>query len=185
MSEFIEEGLAATNHTLNVYAQSWNALSHIANEVVSHGMYVPMFLPERDKPVLLVVLRDANTLTAKSLHQAAPEMLITIAEHTGECCRDDNEGYYTDSWRFAPNHISIIDCAKDAVYWLSLPDQWQEVNFVGMGIPIPAITSDIPVFKHLCFQTDHQSQPLTPKSNMPIYLRTDIEWQIKEPSHER
>ncbi len=42
MDEFIEEGLAATNQTLNTYAQCWKALSRLAEEVVTDGMYVPM-----------------------------------------------------------------------------------------------------------------------------------------------
>ncbi len=184
MDDFIEEGLAATNQTLNTYAQCWKALSCIAEEVVTHGMYVPMFLPEQDKSVLLIVLRDANTLTAKSLHESAPEMLIAIAQHTGESCRDDNEGYYADSWRLDEGRIQIIDCAKDAVYWMSLPEQWQEVEFIGMGSPMSAFTSDSPVFKHLCFQIKPLTTQPPLKLSTPVFLKTDCEWQTKEHCHD-
>jgi hypothetical protein len=106
-------------------------------------------------------------------------MLIAIAQHTGECCRDDDDGYYTDSWRLDAGKVAIIDCAKDAVYWVPLPEQWQEANFIGMGVPISAVTADSPVFRHLCFQTSH-SPTIPPTLSTPIYLKTDLEWQIQE-----
>ena len=111
-------------------------------------------------------------------------MLIAIAQHTGESCRDDNEGYYADSWRLDEGRIQIVDCAKDAVYWMSLPEQWQEVEFIGMGSPMSALTSDSPVFKHLCFQIKPLTTQPPLKLSTPVFLKTDCEWQIKEHCHD-
>ena len=111
MDEFIEEGKYATHETLKGYAYSWQTLSLLMQELIAVGMYVPEFLPEPDQPVLLVVVKDANVLKAKSLHSEAPEVQLSIASHTGELVRDDDEGYYADYWRLAEGTIQLIDCA--------------------------------------------------------------------------
>ena len=41
MDEFIEEGLAATNQTLNTYAQSWKALSWRFSLYVLANTFIP------------------------------------------------------------------------------------------------------------------------------------------------
>ena len=80
MNEIIEEGLEATRYTLQAYAASWLALSQIADEIQEVGHYVPMLLPPPEQTVLLIVLRDANAMTAKSLHSNPPEMMIALGK---------------------------------------------------------------------------------------------------------
>lgn len=120
MDEFIEEGRYATHETLKGYAYSWQTLSLLMREIITNGMYVPEFLPAENQPVLLVVVKEATVLKAKTLHSEAPEVLISIASHTGESVRDDEEGYYADYWRLSEGHIQLIDCAEHAVFWLLL-----------------------------------------------------------------
>ncbi|MGL6410175.1 hypothetical protein ACSZMR_08925 [Aeromonas veronii] len=121
MDEFIQEGKYASHETLKGYAYSWQTLSLLMQEVITNGMYVPEFLPDENQPVLLVVIKEATVLKAKSLHSEAPEVLISIASHTGESVRDDDNGYYADYWRLAAGTIKLIDCAEDAVFWLPSP----------------------------------------------------------------
>ncbi|MGL6446214.1 hypothetical protein ACSZNO_06335 [Aeromonas veronii] len=121
MDEFIQEGKYASHETLKGYAYSWQTLSLLMQEVITNGMYVPEFLPDENQPVLLVVIKEATVLKAKSLHSEAPEVLISIASHTGESVRDDDNGYYADYWRLAAGTIKLIDCAEDTVFWLPSP----------------------------------------------------------------
>ena len=178
MNEIIEEGLAATRYTLQAYAASWLALSQIADEIQEVGHYVPMLLPPPEQTVLLIVLRDANAMTAKSLHSNPPEMMIALAQHTGQSIRDEAEGYYADYWRTSPGAIHLIDCAKEAVYWLPLPTLWQPTKYVGWGTPLQGVTTNKPVFKHLCIHT--QRPELTPELADPIYLKTHHQWTTEE-----
>ncbi|WP_257621320.1 hypothetical protein [Aeromonas hydrophila] len=84
MDEFIQEGKYASHETLKGYAYSWQTLSLLMQEVITCGMYVPELLPDENQPVLLVMIKEATVLKAKSLHSEAPEVLISIASHTGE-----------------------------------------------------------------------------------------------------
>ncbi|WP_235465893.1 hypothetical protein [Aeromonas australiensis] len=89
MDEFIQEGKYASHETLKGYAYCWQTLSLLMQEVITHGMYVPEFLPDENQSVLLVVIKEATVLKAKSLHCEAPDVLISIAFHTDESVRDE------------------------------------------------------------------------------------------------
>lgn len=100
--------------------------------------------------MLLAVVKDANTLTAKSLFQSEPEITIALAQHTGESVRDWEESYFALTiGRLSSSCIRIIDCAKDAVYWLPLPKAWKLTSFIGYGAPFSALTSSAPIFNLL------------------------------------
>jgi hypothetical protein len=92
MDEFIQEGKYASHETLKGYAYSWQMLSLLIQEVITGGMYVPELLPDENQPVLLVVIKEATVLKAKSLHCETPEVLISLASHTGEPVWDDDGG---------------------------------------------------------------------------------------------
>ena len=174
MDEFIQEGKYASHETLKGYAYSWQTLSLLTQEVIEHGCYVPEFLPEENQPVLLVVVREATVLKAKSLHSEAPEVLIAIASHTGESVRDDDEGYYADYWRLDSGHIQLIDCAEHAVFWLPLPtaETWEPHDFTGYGTPFDALTAPAPVYRHLIFQL--KPDQTVPALGSNIYLKSTI-----------
>ena len=174
MDEFIQEGKYATHETLKGYAYSWQTLSLLMQELIAVGMYVPEFLPEPDQPVLLVVVKDANVLKAKSLHSEAPEVQLSIASHTGELVRDDDEGYYADYWRLAEGKIQLIDCAEHAVFWLPLPavEAWEPYRFTGYGTPFDAVSVPLPVFQYLAFQL--KPDQTAPDLGTTIYLKSTI-----------
>jgi hypothetical protein len=174
MDEFIQEGKYASHETLKGYAYSWQTLSLLMQEVITCGMYVPEFLPDENQPVLLVVIKEATVLKAKSLHSEAPEVLISIASHTGESVRDDDNGYYADYWRLAAGTIKLIDCAEDAVFWLPLPEveAWEPYHFTGYGIPFDALSAPRPVFQHLAFRL--KSEQAQPDVGTTIYLKSII-----------
>ncbi|MGL5038156.1 MAG: hypothetical protein ACRC6F_10620, partial [Aeromonas sp.] len=169
-----EEGKYSTHETLKGYAHSWQTLSLLMQEIITHGKYVPEFLPAENQPVLLVVINAANVLKAKSLHSEAPEVLIAIASHTGESVRDDDEGYYADYWRLAAGTIKLIDCAEDAVFWLPLPavEAWEPYYFTGYGQPFDALTTPLPVFHHLAFVL--RPEQAQPDLGTTIYLKSTI-----------
>lgn len=178
---FIEEGKEATQHTIGVYSEAHAIIANLLAELSAHGNYVPETLPAQDQTVLLIVIREANSLTAKSLFQSEPEITIALAQHTGESIRDWEEGYFSDDWRLAPNCIRIIDCAKDAVYWLPLPKSWQQAKFIGYGIPFSALTSLAPIFKLLCIKNpDDADGVTTPLLGQSICLRLPSEWLLQE-----
>ncbi len=174
MDEFIEEGKYATHETLKGYSYSWQTLSLLMQELLTEGMYVPEFLPAPDQPVLLVVIKDADVLKAKSLHRDAPEVQLSIASHTGELVRDDDEGYYADYWRLAAGTIQLIDCAEHAVFWLPLPavESWESYRFTGYGTPFDALTTPLPVYRHLAFQLKPDQD--SPDLGTIIYLKSTI-----------
>ena len=174
MDEFIEEGKYATHETLKGYAYSWQTLSLLMQELLAEGMYVPEFLPTPNQPVLLVVVKDANVLKAKSLFREVPEVQLVIASHTGELVRDDDEGYYADYWRLAEGTIQIIDCAEHAVFWLPLPavETWEPYRFTGYGTPFDALTAPLPVYGHLAFQL--KPDQTTPDLGTTVYLKSSI-----------
>ncbi len=174
MDEFIEGGKYATHETLKGYAYSWQTLSLLMQERSAVGMYVPEFLPAPGQPVLLVVVKDANVLKAKSLYREAPEVQLVIASHTGELVRDDDEGYYADYWRLAEGRIQLIDCAEHAVFWLPLPavEAWESYRFTGYGTPFDAVSVPLPVFQHLAFQL--KPDQASPDLGTTIYLKSTI-----------
>ncbi|MFU1525259.1 hypothetical protein ACM3N2_23025 [Aeromonas hydrophila] len=174
MDEFIQEGKYASHETLQGYAHSWQTLSLLMQEVITSGMYVPEFLPDENQPVLLVVIKEATVLKAKSLHSEAPEVLISIASHTGELVRDDDNGYYADYWRLAAGTIKLIDCAENAVFWLPLPavETWEPYHFTGYGTPFDALSAPLPVFQHLVFVL--KSEQPQPDLGTTIYLKSTI-----------
>lgn len=174
MDEFIEEGKYATHETLKGYSYSWQTLSLLMQELLTEGMYVPEFLPAPDQPVLLVVIKDADVLKAKSLHRDAPEVQLSIASHTGELVRDDDEGYYADYWRLAAGTIQLIDCAEHAVFWLPLPavETWEPYHFSGYGTPFDALSAPLPVFQHLAFVL--KPEQAQPDLGTTIYLKSTI-----------
>lgn len=174
MDEFIQEGKYASHETLKGYAYSWQTLSLLMREIITNGMYVPEFLPAENQPVLLVVVKEATVLKAKTLHSEAPEVLISIASHTGESVRDDEEGYYADYWRLSEGHIQLIDCAEHAVFWLLLPavEAWEPYRFTGYGTPFVALSAPTPVFQHLAFVL--QQEQTQPDLGTTIYLKSTI-----------
>ncbi len=174
MDEFIQEGKYASHETLKGYAYSWQTLSLLMQEVITNGMYVPEFLPDENQSVLLVVIKEATVLKAKSLHSEAPEVLISIASHTGELVRDDDNGYYADYWRLAAGTIKLIDCAEDAVFWLPLPEvgAWEPYRFTGYGLPFDALSASLPVFQHLVFLL--KPEQTQPDLGTTIYLKSTI-----------
>ncbi len=174
MDEFIQEGKYASHETLKGYAYSWQTLSLLMQEVITSGMYVPEFLPDENQPVLLVVIKEATVLKAKSLHSEAPEVLISIASHTAESVRDDDNGYYADYWRLAAGTIKLIDCAEDAVFWLPLPavEAWEPYRFSGYGSPFDALSVPLPVFQHLAFLL--KPEQIQPDLGTTIYLKSTI-----------
>ncbi|MFQ1783332.1 hypothetical protein ACK377_12005 [Aeromonas veronii] len=174
MHDFIQEGKYASHETLKGYAYSWQTLSLLMQEVITNGMYVPEFLPDENQPVLLVVIKEATVLKAKSLHSEAPEVLISIASHTGESVRDDDNGYYADYWRLAAGTIQLIDCAEDAVFWLPLPtvEAWEPYCFSGYGLPFDALSAPLPVFQHLAFAL--KPDQTSPDLGTTIYLKSTI-----------
>lgn len=179
--DFIQEGKEATQHTLSLSSEAHSVIAHLLADLPAHGNYVPETLPAQDETVLLVVIKDANTLTAKSLFQSEPEITITLAQHTGESIRDWEEGYFSDDWRLAPNCIRIIDCAKDAVYWLPLPKSWQLASFIGYGVPFTALTSLAPIFNLLCIKNPDDADGMTtPQLGQSICLRLPSEWSTQE-----
>ena len=174
MDEFIQEGRFASHETLKGYAYSWQTLSLLMQEVITNGMYVHEFLPDENQQVLLVVIKEATVLKAKSLHREAPEVLISIATHTGESVRDDDEGYYADYWRQAAGTIQLIDCAEHAVFWLPLPvvETWEPYRFTGYGTPFDALSAPLPVFQHLAFVL--KPEQVQPDLGTTIYLKSTI-----------
>jgi len=179
--DFIQEGKEATQHTLGVYSEAHSVIANLLAELSAHGNYVPETLPAQDETVLLVVVKDANSLTAKSLFHSKPEISITLAQQTGESIRDWEEGYFSDNWRLAPNSIRIIDCAKDAVYWLPLPKSWQLATFIGYGVPFTALTSLDPIFNLLCIKNPDDADGVTmPQLGQSICLRLPSEWLLQE-----
>ncbi|MGS3131518.1 hypothetical protein ACB295_20375 [Aeromonas caviae] len=174
MDEFIQEGKYATHETLKGYACSWQTLSLLTQEVITNGMYVPEFLPDVNQPVLLVVIKEATVLKAKSLHSEAPEVLIAVAAHTGESFRDDDEGYYADYWRLDAGTITLVDCAEHAVFWLPLPaaETWEPYRFSGYGTPFDALSAPLPVFQHLAFVL--MPEQALPDLGSTIYLKSTI-----------
>lgn len=182
--DFIQEGKEATQHTLGVYSEAHSVIANLLAELSTHGNYVPETLPAQDETVLLAVVKDANTLTAKSLFQSEPEITIALAQHTGESIRDWEEGYFSDDWRLSSSCIHIIDCAKDAVYWLPLPNSWQQAKFIGYGIPFTALTSLTPIFNLLCIKNpDDADAVTTPQLGQSICLRLPSEWLLQEQHH--
>jgi len=161
MDEFIQEGKYASHETLKGYAYSWQTLSLL-------------ILPDENQPVLLVVIKEATVLKAKSLHSEAPEVQLSIACHTGESVRDDDEGYYADYWRLAAGTIQLFDCAEHAVFWLPLPavEAWEPYHFTGYGTPFDALSAPIPVFQHLAFVL--QQEQTQPDLGTTIYLKSTI-----------
>ena len=179
--DFIQEGKEATQHTLHVYSEAHAVIANLLAELPTHGNYVPETLPAQNETVLLVVVKDANTLTAKSLFQSEPEITIALAQHTGESIRDWEEGYFSDDWRLSSSCIHIIDCAKDAVYWLPLPNSWQQAKFIGHGIPFTALTSLAPIFNLLCIKNTDDADGMTmPQLGQSICLRLPSEWLLQE-----